>query len=109
MHRDHVPKIPPGFILLGSNTVSPIQGMIRPYPALPEGTMPSAAETHILTIQGHPEFTGPIVEKIVDVREGRGIIDVERATKAREDAYRRHDGLGVIGSAIWKVMLNRIQ
>jgi GMP synthase-like glutamine amidotransferase len=108
MHRDHVPEIPPGFILLGSTAVSPIQGMVLPYPALGEGTVPSAAETHILTVQGHPEFTGPIVEKMVDFRAERGIIDAERAAKAREDAYKQHDGLGVVGQAIWKVMLNRL-
>lgn len=88
--------------------MSPIQGMILPYPALEEGTVPSAAETHILTVQGHPEFTGSIVDKIVDVRAERGIIGAERAAKAREDAYKRHDGLGIVGQAIWKVMLNRL-
>ena len=108
MHRDHVPMIPPGFILLGSTAVSPIQGMVLPYPALDDGAVPSATETHILTVQGHPEFTGPIVEKIIDVRAKRGVIDAERAAKAREDAYKRHDGLGIIAQAIWKVMLNRL-
>jgi hypothetical protein len=82
--------------------------MVLPYPALDDGTIPSAAETHILTVQGHPEFTGPIVEKVIDVRAERGVIDAERAAKAREDAYKRHDGLGIIAQAIWKVMLNRI-
>ena len=107
-HRDHVPTVPPGFILLGSSAISPIQGMVLPYPALDEGTLPSAAEMHILTVQGHPEYTGPIVEKIIDFRAVRGIIDAERAPKAREDAYKPHDGLGIVAQAIWKVMLNRL-
>jgi hypothetical protein len=64
-----------------------------------------ATETHILTVQGHPEFTGPIVEKIVGVREERGILDAARATKARADAHLDHDGKGSIGKAIWGVIL----
>ncbi|KAG8837574.1 hypothetical protein FRC20_006698, partial [Serendipita sp. 405] len=104
-HRDHVPTIPPGFQLLGSTSVSPIQGMVRPYPTVAEGGVPSADEIHILTVQGHPEFTGPIVERIVDVREERGILSNSRATQARQDGHKHHDGTGSIGGAVWKVLL----
>ncbi|KIM24847.1 hypothetical protein M408DRAFT_17475 [Serendipita vermifera MAFF 305830] len=104
-HRDHVPTLPPGFILLGSTTVSAIQGMLLPYPTWSAEALPSAGETHILTVQGHPEFTGPIVEKIVEVRAKRGILDGPRAAKAKADGYNPHDGKGCIGQAIWKVML----
>jgi hypothetical protein len=79
--------------------------MLLPYPGSIAGTSPSAVETHILTVQGHPEFTGPIVEKIVGVREERGILDATRAAQARADAYINHDGKGSIGKAIWGVIL----
>ncbi|KAG8815943.1 hypothetical protein FRC17_000528 [Serendipita sp. 399] len=105
-HRDHVPELPPGFQLLGSTTVSPIQGMIRPYPAITEGVTPSSHDTHILTIQGHPEFTAGIVERIVNVREERGILSEARAAQAREDGQKRHDGTGVVARAIWRVLLS---
>jgi hypothetical protein len=80
--------------------------MIKPYPPLSQDVIPSAAETHIFTVQGHPEFTGPIVEKIVNVREERGILSSERASQAREDGYKPHDGLGRVGNAVWKVLMS---
>jgi hypothetical protein len=62
------------------------------------------SSVHILTVQGHPEFTTSIVEKIVDVRAGRGVFDPAVAEKARLDAIKVHDGTGRIGTAIWKVL-----
>ncbi|CCA69183.1 related to P.aeruginosa anthranilate synthase component II [Serendipita indica DSM 11827] len=104
-HRDHVPSLPSGFILLGSTTTSPIQGMLLPYSPSADGAIPTAQDTHILTVQGHPEFTGPIVEKITGVREQRGILDKARAARARTDAYKPHDGAGAIAKAVWKILL----
>lgn len=79
--------------------------MLLPYPTWTAGTSPSVEETHILTVQGHPEFTGPIVEKIVAVRAERGILDGPRAAKAKADGHNPHDGKGLIGHAIWRVIL----
>ena len=62
------------------------------------------SNTHILTVQGHPEFTASIVEKLVDIRAERGIFDQGVAEKARLDAVKAHDGTGRIGTAIWKVL-----
>jgi hypothetical protein len=62
------------------------------------------SNVHILTVQGHPEFTASIVDKIVDVRVGRGLFDQAVAEKARLDAAQLHDGTGRIGTAIWKVL-----
>ena len=62
---------------------------------------------HILTVQGHPEFTASIVEKVVDARAERGVFDQAVAEKARLDAVKTHDGTGRIGAAIWKVLAFR--
>jgi hypothetical protein len=59
---------------------------------------------HILTVQGHPEFTASIVVKVIDMRAERGVFDQAVAEKARLDAVKAHDGTGRIGSAIWKVL-----
>ena len=67
-----------------------------------ENIGPSSA--HILTVQGHPEYTASIVEKVVDARAERGIFDQAVAEKARLDAVKVHDGTGRIGAAIWKVL-----
>lgn len=106
MHRDHVPNLPPNFTLLGSSTVCAVQGMVQIYDtnenAPSEKIEPS--NVHILTVQGHPEFTASIVEKMVDMRVERGVFDQAVAEKARLDAVKEHDGTGRIGTSIWKVL-----
>ena len=106
MHRDHVPNLPPNFTLLGSSTICPVQGMVQVY-----GTNQGApsekidlSNIHVLTLQGHPEFTASIVEKVVDVRAERGVFDQAVAEKARLDAVKTHDGTGRIGTTIWRVL-----
>lgn len=114
MHRDHVPTLPPRFLLLGSTTVSQIQGMILPYEHQP-------SQTHIFCLQGlccfreyqpwlirtfvgHPEFVPDIVNKIIDVRGKSGAMDATTVTEGRKRAVRPDDGTGTIGRAIWKVL-----
>jgi len=79
--------------------------MLLPYPEWTGATHPPAAETHIITVQGHPEFTSTIVERMVNVRAEGAILDAPRAAKARADAYLNHDGRGRIGNAIWRVIM----
>jgi len=106
MHRDHVPILPPNFTLLGSSTVCANQGMVQIYgtnqSAPPEKIEPS--DIHILTFQGHPEFTASIVEKVVDIRAEKGIYDQAVAEKARLNAVKKHDGTGRVGALVWKVL-----
>ncbi|KAF8513087.1 class I glutamine amidotransferase-like protein [Gautieria morchelliformis] len=97
MHKDHVPALPPRFLLLGSTAVSPIQGMILPYEDQP-------SQTHIFCVQGHPEFVSDIVNKIVDVRGKSGAMDAATVKDGYERAGRPDDGTGIIGRAIWKVL-----
>jgi GMP synthase-like glutamine amidotransferase len=105
MHRDHVPGPPPAFHLLASTDVSANQGMVRfaykaPAPAPNEPLPP----VHVLTVQGHPEFTREIVRAIVDARAAAGVIDARTAAQARKRADWRNDGPTVIGRAIWDVL-----
>lgn len=123
MHRDHVPSVPPSFHLLGSTPVTPVQGLARfrsssstnstvtstdpPASELPPSQR-TLKDVHILTLQGHPEFTAPIVKKIIDAREEAGILKgdiVEVARKKEEDGW-RNDGVSVVGRTVWEVVLS---
>ena len=125
MHRDHVPYVPPGFLLLGSSPAAPVQGLIRLYPnsppsatSVPSSTATPRSETdfdaaadaakpgriHIFTVQGHPEFTGEIVNAIIDAREHSGVMSADAVRQGREHAFRNHEGIGAIGRAIWRVL-----
>ncbi|KAI0795069.1 class I glutamine amidotransferase-like protein [Abortiporus biennis] len=120
MHRDHVPSLPPNCLLLGSTKISYNQGFIR----LPPGT-PSSTSTHtqtesvppfhlsqiqIFTVQGHPEFSQQIVSSLINTREKNGILTKEIADSARERGSWRNDGVGVVGRAVWRILVDeRIQ
>lgn len=123
MHRDHVPSVPPSFHLLGSTPVSPVQGLVRFRSSSltdsaitsidpPASDIPPVERTlkdvHILTLQGHPEFTAPIVKKIIDAREEAGILkgDVVKVAREKEEQGWRNDGVGVVGKAVWGVVLS---
>lgn len=102
-HRDHVTSLPPGTTLIGSTTKCPIQGFIRYHP--------SSKDIHILALQGHPEFVPDIVEKIIDVRAEKGVLDeattAEARTRARGEMRGREglEGRGVVGWAVVQVLL----
>ena len=109
MHRDHVPSVPPTFHLLGSTSVTRNQGMVQfsdPDARVPEvnGPMPPI---HILTLQGHPEFTTGIVKEIIGVRGKSGAMDKDTVENGLIHADDHNDGDGTIGRAIWEVLLQR--
>lgn len=104
MHRDHVPAVPPSFHLLGSSPVAPVQGLVRfnePGYSLEEV---EPMDVQILTVQGHPEFTPFIVNSIIDAREKNGAMTPDVVREGRERAVKHHEGNGVIGRTIWKVL-----
>jgi GMP synthase-like glutamine amidotransferase len=101
VHRDHVPSLPPKFHLLGSTDKCLVQGIVLPYGSAAEVT--SFSDIHILCLQGHPEFTTDIVQKVVDVREASGVLDAPTAQEARRRAVLEHDGVNVVGKVIWKL------
>lgn len=132
MHRDHVPALPPAFHLLGATAVSPVQGMVRFAPpptshpppppptltsasnAIPDDTDATPAPTllraiQILAVQGHPEFTEPVVSAIVEQRTAAGAMDAP--TEQEYTAQRRwaaDDGRGRIARAVWGVVLGGV-
>ncbi|KAI0325131.1 class I glutamine amidotransferase-like protein [Cubamyces sp. BRFM 1775] len=103
MHRDHVPKVPPNFHLLGSTSVAPNQGMVQLYPgASPESVSP--ADVHIFTVQGHPEFHKRITEEIVKARHSTGALSDELVGDYQRRADWRNDGPGVVGKTLWEIL-----
>jgi hypothetical protein len=65
---------------------------------------PSLDNVHVLTVQGHPEFTKSISSILIDVRQRKGLIDDKTAEDGRRRADWRNDGVAVFGKAFWKVM-----
>ncbi|KAH9975239.1 class I glutamine amidotransferase-like protein [Lactifluus volemus] len=104
MHRDHVPFVPPSFHLLGSTLISRNQGMVRfadPDIPLPASDAP-IPQIHILTLQGHPEFTTGIVKEIIRARNESGVMDNDTVEDAWSRADGRNDGR-LVGKVIWEV------
>jgi len=106
MHRDHVPTIPPLFHLLGSTTMTRNQGMVQfsdpdARIPVPGGSIP---QIHILTLQGHPEFTAGIVKKVIRARSESGVMDKDTAKDGLDRAEDRNDGVD-IARVIWEVLL----
>lgn len=112
MHRDHVPleSTPKGFELLGSTQLSPNQGMVRflPGKSIPETASSPPQELYdsiqILTTQGHPEFTEPIVTSLVEARSETGVIDAAAAKDCERRRFWRNDGVDTIGRVVWGVL-----
>ena len=104
MHRDHVPSegTPSGFELLGSTELSPNQGMVRFLPS--SNTQELFASIQIITTQGHPEFTEPIVTSLVEARSESGVIDAQAAKDCQRRRFWRNDGVDVIGRVVWRVL-----
>lgn len=62
---------------------------------------------HILTLQGHPEFTEPIITAIIEQRLASGHINQEAAAEAETRRFWKHDGVDVIGNAVWRMILEK--
>ncbi|KAF8331312.1 class I glutamine amidotransferase-like protein [Cantharellus anzutake] len=101
MHRDHVPSLPPNFLLLGSTPKCDVQGMLLPYESRDVNNF---EDVHILCVQGHPEFVSDMVQKIIDAREKSGVLDAPTVREARHRATQEDDGVGAITRAIWKTL-----
>ncbi|WVF67751.1 hypothetical protein IAT40_002510 [Kwoniella sp. CBS 6097] len=120
IHRDHVPTLPPGCVLLLSTPRYPVHGYIRykPTPTTRSSSSvsdPCAVSTEdgtspiqIFTVQGHPEFTPDMVLRTIEARVKMGIFDDELATEARRRAVGKGDGgegFGRVGWSVWKILL----
>ncbi|PPQ87070.1 hypothetical protein CVT25_000050 [Psilocybe cyanescens] len=105
MHRDHVPAVPPNFHLLASTDISPNQGTVLFYP---EDSGKSKAHIHILTVQGHPEFTEPVVTSIIEQRAASGVINAQAVKDAEARRFVETNAGTIVGKAIWEVILDKI-
>lgn len=85
MHRDAVFAFPKGVESLGSSPVCEIQGFY--------------VEKRLLSVQGHPEFTGEIIREIIEVRHSTGVFDEEAYRTHIKKVDLPHDGIA-IGKAI---------
>lgn len=118
MHRDHVPTCPPSAHLLGSTDVTPNHGMVvfddtsAPLPA--DLASVPLTSIHVLTVQGHPEYTASFMNMLLDARVGllgEKLVN-EAHTRAggipgREEYHLDGlacDGVGRIGKTIWGVL-----
>lgn len=126
MHRDHVPleslsdAFSSGKIhLIGSTDVSDNQGFVKYQSSSPDSNSQSPEQIHIITLQGHPEFTESIVTGIVRLRSGdigadnvkgyfgaKGDSDGEEPSDKEGTGRRwwKNDGVDVIGKVFWKIL-----
>ena len=104
MHSDHAPTVPPTFHLLGSTTRCRNQGMIRFHDTSQSPAAFSLSDIHVLTTQGHPEFTKSISTLIIKARVAGGKYSKETGEDARRREDWRNDGIGIFGKVIWHVL-----
>jgi hypothetical protein len=71
---------------------------------LPEQNVP-IPQIHILTLQGHPEFTEGIVKEVIKARSESGVMDKSTAEDAWCRVDGRNDGDDRIVRVIWEVLL----
>lgn len=87
MHKDILPLLPPAtshpITLIGTSPRCAIQGLYIP--------------AHVLTVQGHPEFTEEIVRELLEGRRAKGIFEEEVFQEAMGRMGERTDGVGVGG------------
>lgn len=78
----------------------------------PSSSTGSAPLARIFTIQGHPEFTPSIVSHVIDARVEAGVFNVGVAEEAKRRMGGKDgsggEGLGRLGWAIWRVMLQEL-
>lgn len=62
------------------------------------------AKNRLITVQGHPEFTGDIVSELLENRHDKGIFDDKMYKEGMERVRKHHDGVAV-GAAFIKFVL----
>ena len=81
MHRDAVASLPAGADSLAETDICAVQGFVIP--------------GKVITVQGHPEFTGPIVKEILDSRHKMGILTDEIYQDGVDRVQNEHDGVPI--------------
>ncbi|CAE7200073.1 hypothetical protein CFE70_008009 [Pyrenophora teres f. teres 0-1] len=90
MHKDVVFEYPADVEKLGGSPRCLVQGMYK--------------KGKLISVQGHPEFTEPIVSYLVKMRAEQGIFNEEQAKDALERVGKPHDGV-VIAKAFLRFLL----
>ena len=80
MHRDVIPALPPNVERLGHSPRCDVQGLY--------------IRNRLISVQGHPEFNGRIVNELLDLRRGT-VLDEETYQRGKERANHAHDGVAV--------------
>ncbi|KAF2719356.1 class I glutamine amidotransferase-like protein [Polychaeton citri CBS 116435] len=93
MHRDIVYTYPKGIEHLGSSPRCEVQGMYRGKTAAP-------GQARLITVQGHPEFSGDIEEELIQKRYGMGIFDEAMYKDAMSRVRNHHDGVRISAAFI---------
>lgn len=81
MHKDIVFEYPEGVEKLGASPRCLVQGMYK--------------KNKLIAVQGHPEFTEPIMIELVKTRNKQGIFEDEQARDALERSGKHHDGVNI--------------
>ncbi|KAL9713304.1 hypothetical protein Ac2012v2_002909 [Leucoagaricus gongylophorus] len=125
MHRDHVPveTLSRQFVsgeleLIGFSSNTDNEGFIEFYPASRD-VLKTPRNIHVLTLQGHPEFSEALITKIVRQRSeimglqtvtnywGHKGNDNEEEPQDKEGTGRRWlktDGVDIVSKAIWNML-----
>ncbi|KAF2152556.1 putative class I glutamine amidotransferase [Myriangium duriaei CBS 260.36] len=90
MHRDIVCYYPEDVEQLGSSPLCEVQGMY--------------AKGRLITVQGHPEFTGDIVSEILESRHASGVFTDGMFEDAMGRVRNKHDGV-LVGKAFLKFVI----
>ncbi|KLO18257.1 class I glutamine amidotransferase-like protein [Schizopora paradoxa] len=105
IHRDHVTKPPPSFLVLGHSALSPVQGLLF----IDDGVVESDSATidlssaRILTFQGHPEFTKDVSVEIIEAISKLGLASEALAIQGIQRAGDKDQGRDV-GRSVWKFL-----
>ncbi|KAG1733883.1 class I glutamine amidotransferase-like protein [Suillus paluster] len=106
MNHDHVLTEPPSFHILASSNQSPVHGMVFfSQSESSEDTPPlnfSLTNIHILTSQGHPEFTGSMMHSLL--RLWRELLGPGLVHDGESRAGNQNDGVTVVRKAILRVL-----
>jgi len=81
MHRDIVYQYPKSVEHLGSSPRCEVQGMYE--------------KARLITVQGHPEFSGDIVSELLEARHASGVFDDTMYKDGMERVRKHHDGVAI--------------
>lgn len=90
MHKDIVFDFPDGIEDLGSSPRCRVQGMY--------------SKGRLISVQGHPEFTEPIVSEILEGRHAQGIFDDASFEEGMSRVGKQQDGVA-IGTAFLRFLM----